>query len=523
MGIFDRMLARLGYLDRASVSAREAQLAANAQRSLSIERRRGAARTQMALAMRAFEAAQQDRLTQSWSTTDTHVNQDLVRALRPLRARARNLARNNDWAVRFVTMARTNVIGESGIALSVRKTRPDGSLDEEDNTRIERAFAQWGAACDVTQQLTWIDAQLLVANHLAIDGEIFVRFVEGSDAGPYGMQLQFIDPALIDEEHNIDLANGARIRMGIEIDSAGRRLAYHVGDERMLDVNQLGTARAHRTTRIPAAQMLHLYIPEAVAQLRGIPWMRAAMTRMRHLSGFEESAVVAARVGASKMGFFETPEGDLAAVADEKAEDGTLTTEAEPGTFGQLPPGWKFSEFSPDYPHAAFGDFIKATLRGIASGLSVSYNSFANDLEGVNFSSMRGGLLEEREVWKLIQRYIADHFHARVYSRWLRMSLLSGQLDPLKMSKLAEYDAATWQPRRWAWVDPSKDVDANKAAIHGLLKSRGDVIREQGRDPEDVWVELEREEERLAALIAARRDATETAAPRPPPKEEADA
>jgi lambda family phage portal protein len=166
-----------------------------------------------------------------------------------------------------------------------------------------------------------------------------------------------------------------------------------------------------------------------------------------------------------------------------------------------LPEGYDFKPFESDYPHTNYGDFVKAALRGVAAGLGVAYHNLANDLEGVNFSSSRAGILEERELWKLLQEWFIEELCAPVYTDWLRHALdYTNTLDPLPANKFDKFNSAVWQGRRWAWVDPTKDIEASVTAITNGLKSRGDVIREQGRDPEDVWIELEAEQARLKNL-----------------------
>jgi lambda family phage portal protein len=128
-------------------------------------------------------------------------------------------------------------------------------------------------------------------------------------------------------------------------------------------------------------------------------------------------------------------------------------------------------------------------MRSIANGLSVFYNSFGNDLEGVNFSSMRSGALEERDNWKTCQRFFIENFLEKIYREWLRMFLLSG-LSILPISKKDKFLNVVFQGRRWAWVDPYKDIQANALAIQSLIRSPQDVIRESGRDPEDVIAEI---------------------------------
>ena len=171
--------------------------------------------------------------------------------------------------------------------------------------------------------------------------------------------------------------------------------------------------------------------------------------------------------------------------------------------FDVLPQGYEFQSFDPDYPHANFDSFCKTTLRGIAAGLGVSYTSLTGDLSEANYSSARVGLLDEREEWRLIQSWLIESFFAPLYSEWLEMALLSGQLA-LPMSKFDKFNAAIWQGRRWQWIDPQKEIAANADAIARGLTTPSAVIRESGRDPEDVWREwgkdLRRIQDQLSGL-----------------------
>jgi len=47
-----------------------------------------------------------------------------------------------------------------------------------------------------------------------------------------------------------------------------------------------------------------------------------------------------------------------------------------------------------------------------------------------------------------------------------------------------------WKPRRWAWVDPLKDLQANIQAVESGLKSRRTIIAEGGGDVEDVFDQI---------------------------------
>jgi capsid protein len=71
--------------------------------------------------------------------------------------------------------------------------------------------------------------------------------------------------------------------------------------------------------------------------------------------------------------------------------------------------------------------------------------------------------------------------------------------EPLRRP-VNEYLPAHFQGRRWAWVDPQKDGFANQLAIQQRLKSRSQIIREQGDDPDEVFRACAQDEAKLREL-----------------------
>ena len=68
------------------------------------------------------------------------------------------------------------------------------------------------------------------------------------------------------------------------------------------------------------------------------------------------------------------------------------------------------------------------------------------------------------------------------------MALLHGAItlpngSALPLTKFEKFNVGKWQGRRWQWVDPRADTDANIQQISRGLKSRADAIAEQGGDP----------------------------------------
>lgn len=449
---------------------------------------------------RVWDAGETTNLSFDWLTTPTTSDQDLFRKLRPLRARSREQVANNPYARKFMGMLRTNVVGPQGLRLQVR------SKSDATNEAIEEAWLQWGKskACDVEGKRTWRQMQELCLTTMAQDGEFILRKRRGPRWGRWGFALQFLDPELLDIQKNAVLENGHIVRMGVEMDEFRRPVAYWFLDPReRLDGAISYYARDH--IRVAAEEIIHGFMHERVGQTRGVPWLATVLIRLRMLGRYEEAALVAARIGASKMGFITTETGDGYKGDDEDA-DGAVIQDVEPGTFEQLPAGTSVTAYNPDYPHGEFAQFNSALLQGISSGLLVSYPSLSSNLGGVNYSSIRAGLLEERDQWRLVQGLLGSECSDPAYQAWLEMQLLTGTIavagTPLSLRDEEEYRyRSTWGGRRWEWVDPQKEIAAAEKAVQNRFKSRSQVIRDMGQDdPADVFAEIAKEEQLLAEL-----------------------
>ena len=436
---------------------------------------------------RQFSAAKIDRLTSSWTTTQQSINKDLQAGGKVLRARARDLSINNDYARKYLQMVVSNVVGAKGIILQVKSKTTKGKLNVKANRQVEQGWKEWSQArnCAWDGRLSFIEMQRLFIESAARDGEVLVRLIK--DESKFGFKLQFLDVNRLDENLNKDLGNGLVISMGIEFDTTGRPVAYHLINN--LD-NQINAGQ--RTERVPAENIIHAFMGERPEQIRGASWMASAMSRMQMLGAYEEAELVAARVGACKMGFYTSEAGD--SFIGEEDESGNLISEAEAGIFEQLPAGTSFTSFDPTHPTTAFKDFNKAILRGIASGLGVAYNSLSSDLEGVSYSSIRSGTIEERDQWRVKQNWMIQHFMNPLYEKWLSMQLLNNSigLDMINFDSLMEI---RWQAKSWNWVDPLKDIQASIQAINAGLKTNSEVIAEQGGDIEDVYDQLAYEQQ----------------------------
>lgn len=446
-------------------------------------------------AARSYSAANNSRLTLDWITSPLSADATINGKLAPLRSRSRDLERNNEWARGFFRALENNTIGENGISLQMR-VRDLGAetFDEIANDKIETAWHQWGRVgkCTICGRHSWRDVQRLVVRSLARDGEVLIRKIRQRS----GLKIQIIEADLLDESANFIADNGNEVRFGVECDGNRRPVAYHLLGRHPGD-SGFGGRLSSLAVRVPADEIIHLFCSERSEQSRGVPWLVASMQGMKMLDGYAEAELVAARTGAAKMGFFtkKTPDG----WDGEVDNDGNLSMDASPGTIEELPAGVEFKEWSTDHPNSGYGDFVKSRLRGIASSLGISYNSLASDLEGVSYSSIRAGLIEEREVWKAIQRFLIEHFAEDLFTEWLAIELLSGRLG-LPFEKMWKFNVPEFQGKRWAWVDPKKDMEASILGIRSGQTSLRKVISENGGDIYDVLRSIKADNDLAASL-----------------------
>ena len=468
---------------------------------------------------RDFDAAKIDRITGAQPRPITTGDMELRNSLASMRAVSRELERNNDYAKKYLSMLEIGVIGKDGFTLQNRARDLSGVLDKKANQIIEaewKLFCKKGN-CTVDGLMSFLGAKKVVLRSTARDGETLVRIVRGFK-NPWKFALQLLEGDVLDEQLNIsDGPSQNLIKMGIEYNEWGRPIAYHIREKHPGDY--FGSQKSANTyKRVPANAIIHVFRPERPTQGRGIPWMRTAARRMNILGEYEYAELVAARIGASKMGFYvPNPEGGADIVPDDEDEEGNPIQEAEPGVFEKLPSGYNdFKTFMPEHPTGNYGPYTKEVKRGMSSGLGVAYNGLANDLEGVNFSSLRSGVLEERDNWREIQNWFIESFVDQVRAAWLEMLLLTNRTN-LPYAKYDKFNAAEWRGRSFDWVDPEKDINADLAAIRGGLKTRSQVVAERGMDLEDIYEQLE-EEEKLAKLYHLNLDMGGTAI-KPGPKE----
>lgn len=461
------------------------------------------------VAVRSFAAAQTDRLLAGWRLDGGFSAQEIRGQLATIRGRSREMAKNNPHFKRWLQLISINVVGDG---FGFKSTPHDGfpgakdfRLDALASRFIEYHFWRWSTWRDPETNLTWCDAtgrktlaemDALNAKTEARDGEYFM-LPQVAD-NPYGISFRIVRPDACDETYFREAtATENPVYCGVELDRrTGATVAYYFHST---DPKSGYYGRGGPLLRVPAAKVIHGFMPEDEDQTRGIPWGHAALVKLKMLEEYDKAEITAARDEACSVRTYfahgDDPEGirDLT-LEDYADEANAYMQEKEPGQAEVLPPGWDSKVNVPQHPNRELTAFKASMLRDVASGFGVEYSNFSNDWAGVSFSSVRVGTISERDMWTQLQNKFIAQNKSPVFLMWLKSFLglaVSGTYPAEKFPKFAEHE---FRGRRWMWVDPMKDMNAADMAVSRGWKTNAQVAADLGTDFDDNVEELKREE-----------------------------
>lgn len=445
-----------------------------------------------------YGSARNTRNTMGFGAASTSADGELASSLTSLRNRSRQMVRDGGYARRARNLVMNNVIG-AGVGFQAQVKTADGKLRKPVNDAIEAAWEDWCAAdsCHTGGKLHFGDLERAAFAQLFEAGECFLRVHPRKfGASQVPIALELIEAERIADgiaDHGA-IAPGAEVRMGIEVDEFQRALAVWVRKRQPGDLRPAGDDRAER---VPASEIYHLHIVTRWPQTRGEPWLHAVIRKLDDMSETTQLEITAARGSAAYFATITTPEADPG-LADEKEADGTGVMALDPLTIQQLAPGEELQFHAPNRPNAQLDPFMRMMLREVAAGADLSYASLSADYSQTNYSSSRLALLDDRDVWRVLQLWWIRAFRVPFHKRWLQQAVLARAVSIPVMEYAgspAKFEAARFKPRGWSWIDPTREVRAAKEAVLAGFTTITDVIAAtgEGRDVEDVLATRRRE------------------------------
>ena len=376
---------------------------------------------------------------------------------KPLRDQARHLYQNDPIARRCVDSVVSNMVGMGILPMAQSK-------EHDERKKVQEFLDKWTHSniCDYDGIHSLPGLQAIVVKALVRDGSVFVHKTYQRKK----LKLQVLEADYLDVFQNRETERGGYIENGIEFDSHGRVIAYHIyehhpddsgrpglkveiDDPRAISTGYMG--RGGEVQRIRAANICHIRRVDRPNQQDGVSWLAPALEKIWDLHEYEQAKLIQQKIQCSFTGFvtssYDLSEDEREDLIGESENNEGTARSVQPGTIEELPIG-KTVVFP---PQAATPNelFVERTLRSIAGAIGVSYEIF-NDYSQVNFSSGRMGFIEmDRQIKHHTQNIIIPQFLEKI-GVWI--------IDHLKY-----HDVLTWESEASIkWVIPPREmIDPN--------------------------------------------------------------
>jgi lambda family phage portal protein len=438
--------------------------------------KRALARRALAAA-RAYDGAAVGRRTDGWRTASTSADTEIAAGGSRLRDRMRDLVRNNPHAAKAVAVLVNNIVGAH---ITPRAATGEEALDRTVNDLWE----QWAPRADADGLADFQGLVSLAVRGMIEGGDVFARrrLRRAADGLPVPLQVQLLEADHLDDGKIGVLSDGGRIVRGIEYDAIGTRRAYWLFPDHPGDVS-VPFSRSLTSVRVPADGVVHLFERQRL-QSRGVPWGAPAMRALRDLDDWTNAELVRKKTEACLVGVVigadETEQGVAPSVVDGA---GKTIEQFEPGLIAYAR-GGKDIKFNQPASTAGVSEWLRAQLHIIAAGFRVPYELLTGDLSQVNYSSLRGGLVEFRRMCMAVQWQLVIPVFCQPVWDWFCEAAWTAGLIPRPTIRVE------WQPHGFDAVDPLKDATADLLMLRSGTLTLPQAVAKQGYDPRRQLAEI---------------------------------
>lgn len=442
--------------------------------------KRAAARVSLDNLARAYDGAGRSARTEGWRASNSAADVEIAAAADLLRARSRDLVRNNPIAAKAVQTLVSNIVGP-GI-------RPRAaSSDPELNRRVDELWKMWARSCDADGHTDFAGLTSLAVREMIEGGDLFAlrrrlrrdQIAEGEV--PLRIELK--------EADHLDTARSALsrgtdrnwIKDGIEYSRSGRRVAFWLFPDHPGDTTPAFTQRLE-SQRVSADSVAHLFERQRV-QSRGVPWASPVVRALRDVDDWQHAELVRKKTEACLVGVVVGADEDQQGIAPGvKDADGNTIEQFSPGLIAYAR-GAKDIEFNQPSATPGVAEWHRVQLHLIAAGLRVPYELMTGDLSQVNFSSSRVGLNEFRRFVRAVQHQVViPMFCERVWRWFCEQAALAGLLPRGDIP-------AKWALPPFEAVNPLQDVQTDLIEVRAGFATLSDKLAERGRDLTDHLAE----------------------------------
>lgn len=392
--------------------------------------------------------------------------------------------------------------------------------DNAINSDLQGRWKEWAEdpeACDIAGEQNFHDMTRLSLRQTIVDGDVV-------SVGTEDGQLQMF------EGHRLRTPNRTKrnVVLGVLLNRYRQHVEHWITKEE-IDPNHYGQIRysdivPYRTRDDDGVrQVFHMLGRKRQSQTRGVTSFAPIFDATTMHDDIQFAALIRQQV-ANCITFIEESVGNgplpqkggnhpqLGERTTETRSDGTTATieGMSPGARVKLPHGTKMTMHSPNVPGSEFFPHTLLVLQFISINIGLPLQALLLDGKQTNFSGWRGAMDQAKlgfRAWQTqtIGRYCSPTYIWKLHQWMDEDAKLTKALMALQ-GKGHNIYGHKFNPQRWSYVEPVKDLTSKTIAEASPTNSLRRVAAEDGLDFEDVV------DERIADHIYAIKKAKQAAA-----------
>jgi lambda family phage portal protein len=454
--------------------------------------------------------------------------------------RTRDLYMTSGLVAGLVKSKQDNIVG----ARYVLQLQPDykelgidASVAMNWASKIESRFAAFAenpdCYIDAQRRRTFTDFLRESVATVELQGEVVL--IRQAKPSPYGFTcFTTVEPERVCNPNNVmddtRLPNGNKVRQGVEYDSFGEPIAYHILKAHQSENGAREWQRIMRVSNTGYIQVIHLFIPKYPDQTRGFSDLTPVVKTIKMLDEQQHLELQMSQVQTAYAFYLKTQGGtaaakDLLGFGDDGDVDAKLQSclsemelrhTAYNGSISidgvripTLLPGDELGTVSPKNQPNNHEQLKRSLENEIARAVSISREQLTGDFNGTSYSAARASMSMSWEATLATRNLIVNKIASTIFRLWFDEQVLRGLIDtPVPytpsndFASIRTYDALTkcnWIGSGRIVIDEYKQAKANTERVANLQTSLQEVLKENGTDMETVINSLVSQREALLA------------------------
>jgi lambda family phage portal protein len=471
-----------------------------------------------------------------WRPPLKSVDAEVLRDAPTIRARARDLVRNNPYASHAVRISRIACVG-AHLRLALRPDWRFLGIDHKTavdwSREVERVWDQYAHGpnfwIDASRGMTFTDLMNLIHDEDFVSGEALVA-AEWDENRPWSTCFQVIDVDRLSNPHGMpetDVLKG-----GVELDRLGAPLAYHVRNTHPGDhtISMRNPSQSLTWTRVPRETpwrrmvMSHSYQRVRAGQTRGVSEFASAIVALKMGHEYQEMELATATAQASIAAVLTTAAnldqalamvGDGETIDSETGEVITTAARAFEESIGyynemdlrfngakipKLAPGDKLDIVGSKHPTSGYQAFVRSQIHGVAAGLGVDPIALSQDYSSANYASNKMSFAHNGRAAETRRARLVRMIAMPMFASWLEEAISKAYVAMPKGLTPDQFYAArdalvrgSFITSSRALIEPMKERQAQQLGRTIGVETLESICGEEGESWEDNLEQIARE------------------------------